>query len=31
MSKYWQADMETMPRPQLKELQNERLIWQVKN
>ena len=28
--KYWQEEQETMPREKLKELQNERLVWQVK-
>lgn len=30
MSKYWQPDMETMPRAELEKLQGERLAWQVK-
>ena len=28
--KYWQKELETMPREELKKLQNERLVWQVK-
>ena len=28
--KYWQEELETMPREKLRELQNERLVWQVK-
>ena len=28
--KYWQEELETMPRKKLRELQSERLIWQVK-
>ena len=27
---YWQKEIETMPRAELKKLQDERLIWQVK-
>ena len=28
--KYWQEKWETMPREELKKLQSERLVWQVK-
>ncbi len=28
--KYWQKELETMPREKLRELQSERLVWQVK-
>ena len=27
--KYWQEEFETMPRQELKKLQDERLVWQV--